>query len=124
MCSPVRHDRVVTRGRNLAEAKQTKVDNKGRTECQHLWSCRKSSSATGCSDDHSQNNKCVELNDTPNISKKHLEKIYEIASPDSQLSKVAESAIKKFIDKVDIVTFEFENIPVDILKKIELNHII
>lgn len=28
--------------------------------------------------------------------KKHLEKIYEIASPDSQLSKVAESAIKKF----------------------------
>ena len=27
--------------------------------------------------------------------------------------------IKEFIDKVDIVTFEFENIPVDILKKIE-----
>ena len=31
-----------------------------------------------------------------------------------------ESKIKEFIDKVDIVTFEFENIPVDILKKIEL----
>ena len=30
-----------------------------------------------------------------------------------------ESMIKEFIDKVDIVTFEFENIPVDILKKIE-----
>ena len=30
-----------------------------------------------------------------------------------------ESKIKEFIDKVDIVTFEFENIPVDILKKIE-----
>ena len=29
-----------------------------------------------------------------------------------------ESKIKEFIDKVDIVTFEFENIPVDILKKI------
>ncbi len=32
-----------------------------------------------------------------------------------------ESKIKEFISKVDIVTFEFENIPVDILKKIELN---
>ena len=31
-----------------------------------------------------------------------------------------ESKIKEFTDKVDIVTFEFENIPVDILKKIEL----
>ena len=31
-----------------------------------------------------------------------------------------ESKIKEFIDKVNIVTFEFENIPVDILKKIEL----
>ncbi len=31
-----------------------------------------------------------------------------------------ENKIKEFIDKVDIVTFEFENIPVDILKKIEL----
>ncbi len=31
-----------------------------------------------------------------------------------------ETKIKEFIDKVDIVTFEFENIPVDILKKIEL----
>ena len=31
-----------------------------------------------------------------------------------------ESKIEEFIDKVDIVTFEFENIPVDILKKIEL----
>jgi len=31
-----------------------------------------------------------------------------------------ENQIKEFIDKVDIVTFEFENIPVDILKKIEL----
>ena len=31
-----------------------------------------------------------------------------------------EIKIKEFIDKVDIVTFEFENIPVDILKKIEL----
>ena len=31
-----------------------------------------------------------------------------------------ENRIKEFIDKVDIVTFEFENIPVDILKKIEL----
>ena len=31
-----------------------------------------------------------------------------------------ESKIKEFIDKVDIVTFEFENIPVEILKKIEL----
>ena len=30
-----------------------------------------------------------------------------------------ESKIKEFTDKVDIVTFEFENIPVDILKKIE-----
>ena len=30
-----------------------------------------------------------------------------------------ESKIKKFIDKVNIVTFEFENVPVDILKKIE-----
>ena len=28
-----------------------------------------------------------------------------------------ESKIKEFIDKVNIVTFEFENIPVDILKK-------
>ena len=27
--------------------------------------------------------------------------------------------IKDFINKVDIVTFEFENIPVDILKKID-----
>ena len=31
-----------------------------------------------------------------------------------------ESKIKEFIDKVSIVTFEFENIPIDILKKIEL----
>ena len=31
-----------------------------------------------------------------------------------------ENNIEEFIDKVDIVTFEFENIPVDILKKIEL----
>ncbi len=31
-----------------------------------------------------------------------------------------ENKIKEFIDKVDVVTFEFENIPVDILKKIEL----
>ena len=31
-----------------------------------------------------------------------------------------ENKIKEFIKKVDIVTFEFENIPVDILKKIEL----
>ena len=31
-----------------------------------------------------------------------------------------EGKIKEFIDKVNIVTFEFENIPVDILKKIEL----
>ncbi len=31
-----------------------------------------------------------------------------------------ESKIKEFTKKVDIVTFEFENIPVDILKKIEL----
>ena len=31
-----------------------------------------------------------------------------------------ENKIKEFIEKVDIVTFEFENIPVDILKKIEL----
>ena len=31
-----------------------------------------------------------------------------------------ESKIKEFIDKVNIVTFEFENIPVDILKRIEL----
>jgi 5-(carboxyamino)imidazole ribonucleotide synthase len=31
-----------------------------------------------------------------------------------------EIKIKEFIDKVDLVTFEFENIPVDILKKIEL----
>ena len=31
-----------------------------------------------------------------------------------------ENKIKEFINKVDIVTFEFENIPVDILKKIEL----
>ena len=31
-----------------------------------------------------------------------------------------ESKIEEFIDKVDIVTFEFENIPLDILKKIEL----
>ena len=31
-----------------------------------------------------------------------------------------ESKIKEFIDKVNIVTFEFENIPVAILKKIEL----
>ena len=31
-----------------------------------------------------------------------------------------ETKIKEFIGKVDIVTFEFENIPVDILKKIEL----
>ncbi len=31
-----------------------------------------------------------------------------------------ESKIKEFIDKVDIVTFEFENIPVDILNKIDL----
>ena len=31
-----------------------------------------------------------------------------------------ESRIKEFTDKVDIVTFEFENIPVDIVKKIEL----
>ena len=31
-----------------------------------------------------------------------------------------ESKIEEFIDKVDFVTFEFENIPVDILKKIEL----
>ncbi len=30
------------------------------------------------------------------------------------------SKIDEFIDKVDFVTFEFENIPVDILKKIEL----
>ena len=32
-----------------------------------------------------------------------------------------ESKIIEFIDKVDVVTFEFENIPVDILKKIELS---
>ena len=31
-----------------------------------------------------------------------------------------ENKIKEFTEKVDIVTFEFENIPVDILKKIEL----
>ena len=31
-----------------------------------------------------------------------------------------ENKIKEFIDKVDIATFEFENIPVNILKKIEL----
>ena len=31
-----------------------------------------------------------------------------------------EIKFKEFIDKVDLVTFEFENIPVDILKKIEL----
>jgi 5-(carboxyamino)imidazole ribonucleotide synthase len=31
-----------------------------------------------------------------------------------------ENKIKEFIEKVDVVTFEFENIPVDILKKIEL----
>ena len=31
-----------------------------------------------------------------------------------------EKKIQEFIDKVDVVTFEFENIPVDILKKIEL----
>jgi len=31
-----------------------------------------------------------------------------------------ESKIEEFTDKVDFVTFEFENIPVDILKKIEL----
>ena len=31
-----------------------------------------------------------------------------------------ETKIKEFIDKVDIVTFEFENIPLNILKKIEL----
>ena len=31
-----------------------------------------------------------------------------------------ESKIKEFIDKVDIVTFEFENIPIDILKKIKM----
>ena len=31
-----------------------------------------------------------------------------------------ENKIKNFIEKVDIVTFEFENIPIDILKKIEL----
>jgi 5-(carboxyamino)imidazole ribonucleotide synthase len=31
-----------------------------------------------------------------------------------------ENKIKEFIDKVEVVTFEFENIPVDILKKIEL----
>ena len=31
-----------------------------------------------------------------------------------------ESKIEEFIDKVDIVTFEFENIPLDFLKKIEL----
>ena len=31
-----------------------------------------------------------------------------------------ENKIKEFINKVDIVTFEFENIPVGILKKIEL----
>ena len=31
-----------------------------------------------------------------------------------------ETKIKEFIGKVDIVTFEFENIPVDILNKIEL----
>ena len=31
-----------------------------------------------------------------------------------------ETKFKEFIDKVDLVTFEFENIPVDILKKIEL----
>ena len=28
--------------------------------------------------------------------------------------------IKEFIDNVDVVTFEFENIPIDILKQIEL----
>ena len=28
-----------------------------------------------------------------------------------------ENKIKEFIEKVDIVTFEFENIPIDILKK-------
>ena len=31
-----------------------------------------------------------------------------------------ESKIRQFIDKVNIVTFEFENIPIDILNKIEL----
>ncbi len=31
-----------------------------------------------------------------------------------------ENKIKNFIEKVNIVTFEFENIPIDILKKIEL----
>ena len=31
-----------------------------------------------------------------------------------------EIKFEEFIDKVDLVTFEFENIPVDILKKIEL----
>ena len=31
-----------------------------------------------------------------------------------------ENKIKEFIEKVDVVTFEFENIPIDILKKIEL----
>ena len=30
-----------------------------------------------------------------------------------------QTKIKEFIDKVDVVTFEFENIPVDILKKID-----
>ena len=35
-------------------------------------------------------------------------------------SKYDDGKIKEFIGKVDIVTFEFENIPVDILNKIEL----
>ncbi len=59
------------------------------------------------------NIKTVIITDDKHGPAKHYTNQFIFAKYDDQ------QKIKKFIDKVDVITFEFENIPVDILKRIE-----